>query len=158
MLPFFASTGQSACAWSRTLAHNSSSHGDARPCEHSSTLLQGHLFRAAFLRQVPLFMRNLVENVALCLLNAGLESTARRWLAFIELKWRDVLTKRIHRPYFENMVRLRGQFKQIKRACHVATGAMLGLQLELCSTKGPTLLSVGSEALHKPTCGIKAPL
>ena len=99
--------------------------------------LQGHLFRAAFLRQVPLFMRNLIENVALCLLNAGLESTARRWLAFIELKWRDVLTKRIHRPYFENMVRRRRQFQLDGCTDHAATGAMLRPQVEICADQRP---------------------
>ena len=97
-------------------------------------MLQGHLFRAAFLRQVPLFMRNLIENVALCLLNAGLESTARRWLAFIELKWRDVLTKRIHRPYFENMVSLQWQSELTVCTFHAATGAMLRLQVEACAS------------------------
>ena len=58
---------------------------------------QGYLFRAAFLRRVPLFMRNLGENVALALLAAGLESTSRSWVSFLELTWRRALTARIHK-------------------------------------------------------------
>ncbi len=42
--------------------------------------LQGYLFRAAFLRRVPLFLRNLVENIILCGVVAALESTSRSWL------------------------------------------------------------------------------
>lgn len=67
--------------------------------------LQGHLFRAAFLRHVPLFIRNLSENVVLCLVAATVESTARTMLAHMELTWRNSLTSRMHNPYFENMVR-----------------------------------------------------
>lgn len=68
--------------------------------------LQGYLFRAAFLRRIPLFTRNLVENVLLCLVASGIESSAVRWLTSIELGWRDVLTARIHKSYFLNMVSL----------------------------------------------------
>lgn len=67
--------------------------------------LQGHLFRAAFLRHVPLFVRNLSENVVLCLVAATVESTARTILAHMELAWRNSLTNNMHNPYFENMVR-----------------------------------------------------
>ena len=66
--------------------------------------LQGHLFRAAFLRHVPLFIRNLSENVVLCLAAAAVESTAKTMLAHMELRWRNSLTSRMHTPYFENMV------------------------------------------------------
>lgn len=66
--------------------------------------LQGYLFRAAFLRRIPLFTRNLLENVLLCLVASGIESSARRWLTSIELEWRDALTARIHKNYFLNMV------------------------------------------------------
>ncbi|KAL3156585.1 hypothetical protein ABBQ38_000875 [Trebouxia sp. C0009 RCD-2024] len=69
--------------------------------------LQGHLFRAAFLRHVPLFIRNLSENVLLCLAAAAVESTAKTMLAHMELRWRHRLTSRMHSPYFENMVRAR---------------------------------------------------
>ncbi|DBA67674.1 TPA: hypothetical protein ACH3X2_001266 [Trebouxia sp. C0005] len=65
--------------------------------------LQGHLFRAAFLRHVPLFIRNLSENVVLCLAAAAVESTAKTMLAHMELRWRRLLTSRMHSPYFENM-------------------------------------------------------
>ena len=66
--------------------------------------LQGHLFRAAFLRHVPLFVRNLSENVVLCLAAAAVESTAKTMLAHMEFRWRKRLTSRMHAPYFENMV------------------------------------------------------
>ena len=69
--------------------------------------LQGHLFRAAFLRHVPLFIRNLSENVVLCLAAAAVESSAKTMLAHMELRWRNSLTSRMHTPYFENMVRAR---------------------------------------------------
>ncbi|KAK9864122.1 hypothetical protein WJX84_012088 [Apatococcus fuscideae] len=65
--------------------------------------LQGYLFRAAFLRRIPLFTRNLIENVLLCLVASGIESSAVRWLTSIELEWRDVLTARIHKSYFMKM-------------------------------------------------------
>ena len=66
--------------------------------------LQGYLFRAAFLRRVPLFARNLVENVALCAVAAGLEATTRSWVSYIELQWRRILTNRLHSAYFDDMV------------------------------------------------------
>jgi hypothetical protein len=65
--------------------------------------LQGHLFRAAFLRQVPLFARNLAENVALCGLAAGIEATSRSWVAYMELQWRRAVTQRLHGAYFSDM-------------------------------------------------------
>ena len=71
---------------------------------HTAPVVQGHLFRAAFLRHVPLFIRNLSENVVLCLAAAAVESTAKTMLAHMELRWRRLLTSRMHTPYFENMV------------------------------------------------------
>ena len=62
------------------------------------------MFRAAFLRKVPLFIRNFTENVVLCLLAAGVESTANRFLEQLKLKWRSVLTERVHKQYFNQMV------------------------------------------------------
>ena len=66
--------------------------------------LQGYLFRAAFLRRVPLFLRDLAENVLLCAAAAGLESTFKSWVSRMELQWRRHLTDRIHKRYFDNMV------------------------------------------------------
>jgi hypothetical protein len=63
------------------------------------------MFRAAFLRKVPLFVRDFAENVLLCLLAAGVESTSRRFLERLKLFWRATLTERIHRTYFSSMVR-----------------------------------------------------
>ena len=62
------------------------------------------MFRAAFLRKVPLFVRNFAENVLLCAVAAGVESTSRRFLERLKLFWRAKLTDRIHRQYFSSMV------------------------------------------------------
>lgn len=67
------------------------------------TLPQGYLFRAAFLRRVPLFARNLVENVMLCALAGALEASARSAVSYLELQWRRMLTRRLHADYFEDM-------------------------------------------------------
>jgi len=69
------------------------------------------MFRSAFLKRVPLFVRNLSENVVLCLLAACIESTSKRVLETVVLDWRNILTSRIHKLYFDNMVsgRLRPQ-------------------------------------------------
>lgn len=67
--------------------------------------LQGYLFRAAFLRKVPLFARNLIENILLCGVAAGLEATTRSWISMMDLQWRKMLTSRFHSSYFTNMVR-----------------------------------------------------
>lgn len=65
--------------------------------------LQGYLFRAAFLQRVPLFARNLVENIALCAVASGLEATTRSWVGYLELQWRRMLTTRLHKAYFDDM-------------------------------------------------------
>lgn len=65
--------------------------------------LQGYLFRAAFLRRVPLFVRNIAENVMLCGVAAGLEATMKSWMSLIELTWRGELTEKLQKRYFENM-------------------------------------------------------
>ena len=65
------------------------------------------MFRSAFLKRVPLFVRNLSENVLLCLLAAGVESTSKRVLETVVLDWRKSLTGRIHKLYFDNMVKAR---------------------------------------------------
>lgn len=66
--------------------------------------MQGYMFRSAFLKKVPLFIRNLTENLSLCLLAAAIESTSKRVLETIVLDWRKVLTDRIQKLYFDNMV------------------------------------------------------
>jgi ABC-type uncharacterized transport system fused permease/ATPase subunit len=65
--------------------------------------LQGYLFRAAFLQRVPLFARNLLENIALCAVASGLEATTRSWVGYLELQWRRMLTTRLHKAYFDDM-------------------------------------------------------
>ena len=74
------------------------------------------MFRAAFLRKVPLFVRNFAENVLLCLVAAGVESTSRRFLERLKLFWRAKLTERIHRQYFSSMVR-RPSVRRDRVAC-----------------------------------------
>ena len=71
------------------------------------------MFRAAFLRKVPLFIRNFGENVVLCLLAAGVESTANRFLEQLKLKWRSILTERVHKQYFNQMVRPAQHFARL---------------------------------------------
>ncbi|EIE25187.1 hypothetical protein COCSUDRAFT_65142 [Coccomyxa subellipsoidea C-169] len=65
--------------------------------------MQGFMFRAAFLRKVPLFIRNFTENVVLCLAAAAIESTSNRFLQLLKLDWRSVLTSRVHKQYFDQM-------------------------------------------------------
>ena len=49
-------------------------------------------------------MRNLAENILLCAVAAGLESTSRSWVSYMDLQWRRLLTARIHKAYFMDMV------------------------------------------------------
>lgn len=62
------------------------------------------MFRAAFLRQVPVFLRNFSENVVLCLVAACVESTIRRVTNQTKLQWRKALTGRMNTRYFADMV------------------------------------------------------
>jgi ABC-type uncharacterized transport system fused permease/ATPase subunit len=65
--------------------------------------VQGRMFHAAFLRQVPLFARHLAENVTLCLAAAAVESTAARVVSSTGRAWRAALTYRLHAAYFHGM-------------------------------------------------------
>ncbi|PKA66791.1 ABC transporter D family member 1 [Apostasia shenzhenica] len=66
--------------------------------------VQGFLFRAAFLRRMPLFMRLIVENLILCLLQSTLLSTSKYLTGSLGLQFKKILTELIHADYFENMV------------------------------------------------------
>ncbi|KDD72541.1 hypothetical protein H632_c3214p0, partial [Helicosporidium sp. ATCC 50920] len=66
--------------------------------------VQGYLFRAAFLRQVPLFARDLSENAILCLAASLLESSARHVSQRMSLGWRETLTRRLQSAYFSRAV------------------------------------------------------
>ncbi len=66
--------------------------------------LQGYLFRAAFLRRVPLFVRNIGENILLCGVAAAMEASAKKWVSKIELVWRNELTRKLHDTYFKDMM------------------------------------------------------
>lgn len=49
-------------------------------------------------------MRNITENVVLCLVAAAIEATSKRVLETVKLDWRKKLTDNIHKLYFANMV------------------------------------------------------
>jgi len=63
--------------------------------------VQGFLFRAAFLRRVPLFMQLISENLVLCLLQSVLVSTTRFLTGTLSLCFRKILTDRVHADYFQ---------------------------------------------------------
>ncbi|KAJ4841526.1 ATP-binding cassette sub- D member 1 [Turnera subulata] len=65
--------------------------------------VQGFLFRAAFLRRIPLFFRLISENIILCFLLSTMHSTSKYVTGTLSLCFRKILTKLIHAHYFENM-------------------------------------------------------
>lgn len=65
--------------------------------------VQGFLFRAAFLRRVPLFFQLISENILLCFLLSTMHSTSKYITGTLSLRFRKILTKLIHTRYFENM-------------------------------------------------------
>nr|AIU99490.1 ABC Acyl Transporter [Salvia miltiorrhiza] len=66
--------------------------------------VQGFLFRSAFLRRVPAFLRLIIENILLCFLLSTLNSTSKYITGTLSLRFRKVLTKLTHAQYFQNMV------------------------------------------------------
>ncbi|KAG0470943.1 hypothetical protein HPP92_015489 [Vanilla planifolia] len=66
--------------------------------------VQGFLFRAAFLKRMPLFVRLILENLILCFLQSTLYSTTKYLTGALGLRFRKILTEVIHTDYFENMV------------------------------------------------------
>lgn len=71
---------------------------------------QGHLFKTAFVKNVPLFLKNIGENVLLCFAASAIEATSKRALKAMDLQWQQTLTGRIHKHYFQNMVGLSSLF------------------------------------------------
>lgn len=67
--------------------------------------LQGNLFKTAFLKQVSPFLKLLLENVGICIATSTVESTSRHVREMLDIQWRELLTNRLHRKYFANMVR-----------------------------------------------------
>lgn len=63
--------------------------------------VQGFLFRAAFLRRVPLFFRLISENILLCFLVSAMHSTSKYITGTLSLRFRKILTGLIHTHYFE---------------------------------------------------------
>lgn len=63
--------------------------------------VQGFLFRAAFLRRVPLFFQLISENILLCFLLSAMHSTSKYITGTLSLRFRKILTKLIHEHYFE---------------------------------------------------------
>ncbi|KAL8234215.1 hypothetical protein R6Q59_020315 [Mikania micrantha] len=66
--------------------------------------VQGFLFRAAFLRRVPVFVQLIVENIILCFVQSALYSTSKYITGTLSLRFRNILTKLIHAQYFQNMI------------------------------------------------------
>ncbi|KAG8373362.1 hypothetical protein BUALT_Bualt11G0016300 [Buddleja alternifolia] len=66
--------------------------------------VQGFLFRTAFLRRVPAFIRLIIENILLCFLLSTLNSTSKYITGTLSLRFRKILTKLTHTQYFQNMV------------------------------------------------------
>ncbi|KAJ4898699.1 ABC transporter D family member 1 [Raphanus sativus] len=66
--------------------------------------VQGFLFRAAFLRRAPLFLRLISENIFLCFMLSTTHATSKYITGVLSLRFRKILTKLIHSHYFENMV------------------------------------------------------
>lgn len=65
--------------------------------------VQGFLFRAAFLRRIPAFLRLILENLLLCFLQSALLSTSKYITGSLSLTFRKILTEITHAHYFENM-------------------------------------------------------
>ncbi|MCO5596316.1 hypothetical protein L7F22_050377 [Adiantum nelumboides] len=66
--------------------------------------IQGFLFRAVFLKRIPLFCCLIAENLLLCLLQSAIYSTTRFLTGTLSLQIRKVLTDHIHAKYFSNMI------------------------------------------------------
>ncbi|KAL2620730.1 hypothetical protein R1flu_000935 [Riccia fluitans] len=66
--------------------------------------VQGFLFRAAFLRRVPLFIKLITENLLLCLLQSFFYSTTKFLTGSLSLLFRKILTDKIHADYFQDMI------------------------------------------------------
>lgn len=66
--------------------------------------VQGFLFRAAFLRRVPIFVQLIIENITLCFAQSALYSTSKYITGTLSLRFRNILTKLIHAQYFQNMI------------------------------------------------------
>ncbi|EPS69391.1 hypothetical protein M569_05375, partial [Genlisea aurea] len=65
--------------------------------------VQGFLFRAAFLRRIPVFLRLIIEYIVLCFLLSTLNSTSKYVTGTLSLHFRKILTLLAHSTYFENM-------------------------------------------------------
>lgn len=68
--------------------------------------VQGFLFRAAFLRRVPMFLRLITENIVLCFLSSTMQSTSKYITGTLSLHFRKILTTLIHSHYFKVDVEL----------------------------------------------------
>ncbi|XP_024314654.1 ABC transporter D family member 1 [Brachypodium distachyon] len=71
---------------------------------HRLAKVQGYLFRSAFLRRVPTFMRLIIENLLLCFLQSTVYQTSKYLTGSLGLRFKKILTDLIHADYFENMV------------------------------------------------------
>ncbi|XP_078171386.1 peroxisomal ABC transporter 1 [Carex rostrata] len=71
---------------------------------HRMARVQGLLFRAAFLRRVPVFMRLISENLLICFLQSTIFSGSKYLTSHLGLRFKKILTDHVHADYFENMV------------------------------------------------------
>uniref|UniRef100_A0A7I4B8A9 ABC transporter domain-containing protein n=1 Tax=Physcomitrium patens TaxID=3218 RepID=A0A7I4B8A9_PHYPA len=65
--------------------------------------VQGWLFRAAFLTRAPLFTKLITENLIFCFFQSSFLSTTEYLTGALSLRFRKILTDRIHSDYFQNM-------------------------------------------------------
>lgn len=63
--------------------------------------VQGLLFRAAFLRRVPVFMRLISENLLICFLQSTIFSGSKYLTSYLGLRFKKILTDHVHADYFE---------------------------------------------------------
>ncbi|KAJ3683851.1 hypothetical protein LUZ60_014078 [Juncus effusus] len=71
---------------------------------HRLARVQGLLFRAAFLRRLPVFMRLIAENLLICFAQSTIFSSSKYLTSYLGLRFKKILTDLVHEDYFENMV------------------------------------------------------
>ena len=72
--------------------------------------IQGNLFRAVFLRESPLFVRLILENMAANFISSGLQATLTYITRRLALLWQKKLTDKIARSYFSSLTYYRLAF------------------------------------------------
>ncbi|WOL18839.1 ABC transporter D family member 1-like [Canna indica] len=114
---------------------------------HRLAKVQGFLFRAAFLRRVPMFLRLIIENLLLCFLQSALYSTSKYLTGALGLRFRKILTELIHADYFE-MVESR--FRELLEHCkiHMRNKWLYGILDEFITKQLPHNVTWGLSLLY----------